>query len=56
MLVLAAQCYLDLGNIAEARRAVEQLTWSVAKADQDFPARTTAAQLELSVAAREAKP
>ncbi len=56
VLVLAAQCYLDLGRIADARRAVDQLTWSVANADADFPARTTAAQLELSVAAREAKP
>lgn len=53
VLVLATKCYLDLGRTAEARRAVDQLTWSVAKADKDFPARTTAAQLELSVAGRE---
>ena len=53
VLVLATKCYLDLGRTAEARRAVDQLAWSVAKADEDFPARTTAAQLELSVAGRE---
>ncbi len=56
VLVLATRCYLDLDDAGRARRAVDQLAWSLADADPDFPARATAAQLELAVAALEGNP
>ncbi|MFO7608249.1 MAG: tetratricopeptide repeat protein [Candidatus Krumholzibacteriia bacterium] len=56
VLVLAVRCFLDLDRLAEARQALEQLQWSVAKADEDFPARLTAAALAEQLAAREGAP
>ncbi|MBE0566724.1 MAG: tetratricopeptide repeat protein [Krumholzibacteria bacterium] len=56
VLVLAVRCFLDLGRVGEARQALDQLAWSVAKADADFPARAAAAELEQQVAAREGAP
>lgn len=45
MLALATECYLDLGQLAEARQALEQLQWSVERSDPDFPARAKATAL-----------
>lgn len=56
VLVLAVRCFLDLDRLDEARQALEQLRWSVAKADEDFPARLTAAALAERLAAREGAP
>jgi len=53
VLVLAVKCYLDLGRLDEARSAVNQLTWAVTKADDDFPVRSQAQELEQRVAERE---
>lgn len=56
VLAVAARCYLDEGRLTEARHTVDQLTWALAKADDDFPLRATATALEAEVAAREARP
>ncbi len=53
VLVLAVNCYLDLNRLDEARKAVDQLTWAASKADEDFPARVKAEELEQRVAERE---
>jgi tetratricopeptide (TPR) repeat protein len=56
VLVLATKCYLDLGRVEDARQALDQLTWSVANADADFPPRAEAEELAQRVAALERNP
>jgi len=56
VLVLATRCYLDLRRADDARRAVDQLEWCVAKADAGFPARARAAELKAEVTALEGNP
>jgi tetratricopeptide (TPR) repeat protein len=53
-LVVAVRCLLDQGKIPEARSALDQLKWAVSKADEDYPVRAEAAELEAAVVAREA--
>ncbi|MEN8008261.1 MAG: tetratricopeptide repeat protein [Candidatus Krumholzibacteriota bacterium] len=49
MLVLKVECHLDLKQGEKARKALEQLQWSLAKSDRDFPARIKADELKLKV-------
>jgi len=55
-LVLATKCYIDLGRADDARSTHEQLTWSVAHADPDFPARAEAEELAQRVSAMVGSP
>ena len=53
VLVLAVKCYLDLDRLDAARSALDQLKWAVSKADDDFPVRAQALELEQRVTERE---
>ncbi len=50
-LVLKVECHLALRQGDQARQALEQLQWSLAKSDQDFPPRLRAEELALQVSA-----
>ena len=56
VLQLAVECYLDTDRIEEARRASDQLQWSLSRADEDFPVRLAAAELDRLVTAAEGGP
>jgi tetratricopeptide (TPR) repeat protein len=50
-LILKVQCHLELKQVDHAKKALQQLEWSIAKADEDFPARAKAEELALKVSA-----
>ncbi len=50
-LILKVECHLALQQADEARKALEQLNWSLAKADEDLPARKKAEELGVKVSA-----
>lgn len=51
MLVLKVECHLALEQGEQAKQAFEQLEWSLAKADKDYPPRLRAEELALLVSA-----
>jgi tetratricopeptide (TPR) repeat protein len=51
VLVLKVECHLALRQGAQARKALEQLQWSLRQSDDDFPARAKAEELALQVSA-----
>jgi tetratricopeptide (TPR) repeat protein len=52
-LALATECYLDMGQLAPARQALEQLQWCAEGSDPGFPARAQANSLAARLAAAE---
>lgn len=52
-LELAVSCYLETGQVASARQALDQLQWCVERSDPDFPARAKAEMLTAQVAEAE---
>ena len=51
VLVLKVKTHLERREGAAAKAALEQLQWSISKSDPNFPARVTAAELEVRVSA-----